>query len=135
MAREFSLEQLADASGVPARTIRYYIARGLLKGPTKAGRGAAYTPDHLGRLQQIKRLQTQGRTLGEIEVSLTGDAGSAGGPEASPWWRYELAKDVVVLARADVSPWRSRLIREAARDLAARLAAPETRDEEEENSK
>jgi len=135
MAREFSLDELADASVVPARTIRYYIARGLLKGPTKAGRAAAYTTDHLSRLQQIKRLQTQGRTLGEIETILTGDAGSAVNPEASPWWRYELAKDVVVLARADVSPWRIRLIREALRELGARLVAPETPDDVEEDRK
>lgn len=133
MAREFSLEQLAEASEIPARTIRYYIARGLLDGPSKAGRGATYTPDHLARLQQIKRLQAQGRTLGEIDAVLTADADGAGvAPDASPWWRYELAPDVVVMARADVSPWRSRLIREAVRELGARLAASGTRDEEEE---
>ena len=133
MAREFSLDQLADASDIPARTIRYYIARGLLKGPSKAGRGATYTPDHLAGLQQIKQLQAQGRTLGEIEATLSGGAEKAVTSDASPWWRYELGKDVVVMARADVSPWRTRLIREAVRELGARLAASGDPDEEQEN--
>ena len=130
MAREFTLDQLAAASEIPARTIRYYIARGLLKGPVKAGRGATYSPEHLARLQQVKRLQTQGRTLGEIEAMLSGDAGGPAAAGVSPWWRFELADDVVVMARADVSPWRSRVIREAVRELRARLAAPAEEDTE-----
>jgi DNA-binding transcriptional MerR regulator len=125
MAQEFTLEQLADASEVPARTIRYYIARGLIKGPAKAGRGATYGHDHLDRLEQIKRLQGQGRTLGEMEAMLAGDSDSPPNVDASPWWRYELADDVVVLARADVSPWRRRLIREAVRELGMRLTKEE----------
>jgi DNA-binding transcriptional MerR regulator len=134
MAREFTLDQLAAASEIPARTIRYYIARGLLKGPVKAGRGATYSPEHLARLQQVKRLQMQGRTLGEIEAILTGDAGGPVLPDASPWWRFELAEDVVVMARADISPWRSRVIREAVRELRARLAAPGTQEDGEEDT-
>ena len=131
MAREFTLDQLADASEIPARTIRYYIARGLLRGPVKAGRGATYSQEHLARLQQVKRLQTQGRTLGEIEAILTGDDGGPTAAGMSPWWRFELADDVVVMARADVSPWRSRVIRDAVRELRTRLAAPESREDEE----
>ena len=134
MAREFTLDQLAAASEIPARTIRYYIARGLLKGPVKAGRGATYSPEHLARLQQVKRLQSQGRTLGEIEAIVSGNAGGPALPDASPWWRFELAEDVVIMARADVSPWRSRVIREAVRELRARLAAPGTQEDGEEHT-
>jgi len=133
MAREFSLDQLAAASETPARTIRYYIARGLVKGPSKAGRGATYTTDHLSALRQVKHLQAQGKTLGEIEAMLTTALDGAASPDATPWWRYELGQDVVVMARADASPWRSRLIKEAIRELATRLAASRNRDEEEEN--
>lgn len=133
MSREFSLEQLADAAEIPARTIRYYIARGLMQGPVKAGRAAAYANDHLARLQQIKKLQAQGRTLGEIAGMLAPKDAGAATAETSPWWRYEVAKDVIVMARADVSPWRSRLIREAVKELTARLMAPSTADVEEED--
>ena len=66
MSESMTLAELAEASGLPARTIRFYIARRVLSGPGKAGRGAAYGPEHLKRLQQIQRLQSQGRTIAEI---------------------------------------------------------------------
>jgi DNA-binding transcriptional MerR regulator len=49
-----TLAELADASGIPPRTVRFYIARGLLEGPEVAGRGATYGPGHLERLQKIR---------------------------------------------------------------------------------
>jgi DNA-binding transcriptional MerR regulator len=65
MADELTLADLAADTGIPERTIRFYIARGLLNGPVKAGRAAAYTPEHRKRLGKIKRLQADGRTLAE----------------------------------------------------------------------
>jgi DNA-binding transcriptional MerR regulator len=120
MTGPMTLAELADAAATPARTIRFYISRGLLAGPDKAGRGAVYGERHLARLEQIKQLQTDGLTLSAIAHRLnpTGPAPAAS-PEA--WWRYPLTDDVVVLARADVSPWRTKQIREAIDHLAARL--------------
>ena len=66
MEGERTLAELAEAAGIPARTIRFYIARGLLDGPLKAGRGAVYTAEHLARLEKIKTLQAEGRMLAEI---------------------------------------------------------------------
>lgn len=40
------LAELAQKAGLPGRTIRFYIARGLLPGPLKAGRGATYGPEN-----------------------------------------------------------------------------------------
>ena len=68
--REVSLSQLAEETGVPARTVRFYIARGLLRGPLQAGRGASYGNEHRKQLAEIKRLQAQGLTLVEIAKSL-----------------------------------------------------------------
>jgi DNA-binding transcriptional MerR regulator len=65
-----TLAELSAASGIPARTIRFYIARGLLQGPSKAGRAAAYTDEHLARLETIKQLQASGRMLAEISHDL-----------------------------------------------------------------
>jgi DNA-binding transcriptional MerR regulator len=116
-----TLAELAEASATPARTIRFYISRGLLDGPSKAGRGAAYSAAHLARLEQIKNLQAEGRTLAEIAHRLSPDdaPSSASTPEA--WWRHVVSDDVIVLARADASPWRTKQIRSAIEDLAARL--------------
>lgn len=125
MDEALTLSELAEKSGVSARTIRFYIARGVLDGPSGPGRGASYTAGHLARLEAIKRLQADGLTLTEI-ANETGSAGKA--PEhvpSSPWWQHVAADDVIVLARADTSPWRTRQIRAAIAELAQRLRTPE----------
>ena len=112
-----TLAELAEASGVPARTIRFYISRGLLDGPVKAGRGAAYTGGHLDRLERIKTLQNAGRTLSEIVPILGGmEAVPAGTPVA--WWHHAIGKDVLVQVRSDMSPWRIRQVRAAIEQFA-----------------
>jgi DNA-binding transcriptional MerR regulator len=55
-----TLAEVAEASGLLERTIRFYIARGLLDGPIKGGRAAAYTAEHVARLERIKHLQAAG---------------------------------------------------------------------------
>ena len=67
-----SLADVSRSSGLPGRTIRYYIAQGLLPGPDKAGRGAVYGTGHLQRLAEIGQLQAQGLTLREIARQLGG---------------------------------------------------------------
>jgi DNA-binding transcriptional MerR regulator len=119
MGETMTLAELSDACGLPARTIRFYIARGLLDGPVKAGRGAAYTCEHLARLERIKRLQSDGRMLSEIGNAITGVPAVAAAPTA--WWQHAIGDDVVVLTRADVSPWRTKQIRAAIDEMARRL--------------
>jgi len=114
-----NLEELSDQSGVPARTIRFYIARGLLPGPAGAGRAAAYTAEHLSRLRKIQHLRARGLMLAEIAGQL--DAGPAPLPEPSTWSTYTLADDLVVSLRAGAAPWRLRQIRRALERLAAEL--------------
>jgi DNA-binding transcriptional MerR regulator len=122
MADEMTLAELADESGVAARTIRFYIARGLLDGPVKAGRGAAYTAEHLARLEKVKKLQAQGWMLSEIGRSLAGAAAPESGvAPPTAWWQHAIADDVVVWTRNDVSPWRTKQVREAIEELARSL--------------
>jgi len=110
---ELTLRELAARSGVPARTIRLYISRGLLPGPLRAGRGAAYSSGHLEKLAGIRRLQGEGLTLREIAQRLEPATGRARLPEPSAWLNFKVADDVVVLVRADASPWRARRIQTA----------------------
>jgi DNA-binding transcriptional MerR regulator len=130
MDDRWTLAGLAEASGIPARTIRFYIARGILAGPVKGGRGAEYTADHLRRLQRIQHLQGEGRTLGEIAASLAG--ARPRGPEPAAWWQYALAGDVVVWVKADSSPWRLKQVRAAIDELARRLPESNSTEEEKE---
>jgi DNA-binding transcriptional MerR regulator len=121
MSDPMTLAEIANASGVAARTIRFYIARGILDGPAKAGRGAAYTAAHLERLGRIQKLQAQGRTLSEINHILQGAAAGSPLSQPAPWWQHAIADDIAVWVRADVSPWRMKQIRAAIEELADRL--------------
>jgi DNA-binding transcriptional MerR regulator len=118
-----TLAELATESGLPARTIRFYIARGLLAGPVKSGRGAVYTAEHLARLNKIRQLQGEGRMLNEIAHVLESNEHEAVAPPTA-WWQHAVADDVMVWVRGDVSPWRMKEIRAAVEDFAARVREP-----------
>lgn len=117
-----TLAELVEEAGVSARTIRFYISRGLLEGPIKAGRGAVYGSAHLERLETIRKLQAKGHTLSEMAALIgAGGAGSVSVVSA-PWWQHVLADDIVIWTRADASPWRAKQLRAAIEEMASRLA-------------
>ncbi len=59
--------ELARDAGVPAKTIRYYEALGLLPAPLRAPNGyRAYGPADLTRLRLIRRLRRAGVGLPEL---------------------------------------------------------------------
>lgn len=66
----FDLPELSRVAGVTPRTIRYYVAQGLLPAPASRGPGARYERGHLDRLQLIKRLQNEHLPLSEIRKQL-----------------------------------------------------------------
>lgn len=121
-----TLAELSEESRIPARTIRFYIARGILDGPVKAGRGAVYTAEHLARLEKIKQLQAEGRMLAEIAHDLSGAAPAHRDDPPSAWWQHVVQEDVMVWVRGDVSPWRMKQIRTAVDEFASRLREPES---------
>jgi DNA-binding transcriptional MerR regulator len=52
--------ELAEASGVPAATIKHYLREGLLPEPVKTSRNMAYYPvEFVERIKLIKRLQEE----------------------------------------------------------------------------
>ncbi len=53
----FSLSELVDASGMPERTVRFYIDQGLIPPALGKGRSRYYTPEHLQLLEQVKTLR------------------------------------------------------------------------------
>ena len=70
----YSLNDLADAVGIEARTIRSYIERGLLPGAETRGPAASYSKEHLSRLQVIRSLRRArpNIALSEIRIVLQG---------------------------------------------------------------
>ncbi len=63
---KLSLDQLSEQSGVPGRSIRFYIQKGLLPAPQGERRGAWYTPEHLADLLRIRQWQESGLSLDAI---------------------------------------------------------------------
>ncbi len=64
--KSYSIGDLAQTADVTSRTIRYYVSEGLLPAPTGGGRVAAYSDEHLARLQLIKILKDEYLPLQEI---------------------------------------------------------------------
>lgn len=118
---EYTLAELAKRSGLPERTIRYYIARGTLAEPARRGRGACYTQEHLERLKSIVHFQKQGLTLAEIERQSGNTEPAAALAEPEAWWTYAVSPDVVVQVRSGLSPWRARQVKAALSRLAHEL--------------
>ncbi len=105
------LIELAEAAGLPPRTVRLYIARGLLPGPLRAGRNAAYGREHLETLRKIRAWQEKGLTLVQIRNALLERENREALPEPGGLWQYQIAPEVTVLVRHDIPPWRQRQIR------------------------
>ena len=110
---EMKLADLARLSGVSPRTIRLYITKGLVPGPLRAGRKAAYGAEHLSALKSIRTMQDRGLTLLEIRQRLTSRSDGPELPEPERWTSYELAPDVKVVVRGDAGGWRLRQIQGA----------------------
>ncbi|QLY28504.1 MerR family transcriptional regulator [Nocardia huaxiensis] len=73
----YSRTQLAEMSGVPARTIRYYHSLGVLPKPGRAGKEAVYSAEHLDRLRDIAAMQARGLRLDAIREVLAADTPSS----------------------------------------------------------
>lgn len=87
--RELTIDGLADATGVPTRTIREYQRLGLLEPPRRDGRVGRYSADHRARLAIIARLQARGYSLAAIGDLISSwkqgqELGSVLGVDAGP---------------------------------------------------
>jgi DNA-binding transcriptional MerR regulator len=67
---QMRLGDLAQQAGIPPRTVRYYVQRGLLPAPRFRGPDTAYEEEHLLRLRAIRRLQERFFPLDAIQVEL-----------------------------------------------------------------
>jgi DNA-binding transcriptional MerR regulator len=71
----YTLEELEDATGVPARTIRFWRQSGLIEPPVRNGRRAFYAEEQLERVRIIGELRDRGLGLDAIAKLLEDPAG------------------------------------------------------------
>jgi DNA-binding transcriptional MerR regulator len=69
---DYSIADVSALTGTPVRTIRYYIAEGLLPAPGRYGSAARYDDGFVARLRAIRRLQERHLPLAEIRRTLEG---------------------------------------------------------------
>ena len=67
---ELTIEDLANQSGLPLRTLRFYIQEGILQGPDTRGKFARYSQQHLDRIELIRRLKDLRTPINEIKQML-----------------------------------------------------------------
>ena len=130
----YSLDKLSQLAGVTPRTVRYYIAQGLVDRPEGEKRGAHYVRRHLEQLLQVRRWSDAGLSLERIREL------RAGAPEDPPpravrpgtvevWSRVTLADGLelhVEPSRAGLDPQQLReLVREVTRLYRSLRAAPD----------
>jgi len=97
----YNIETLAKLSGLPKRTIRYYIQIDLLTPPIGNCRGSYYTEAHLKRLDRVKNLSMQGVPLSQMKAIISSETESLDTtydcePCVSSWERLEI-EDVIEL--------------------------------------
>jgi len=66
----YAISDLARLADVTPRTVRYYVAQGLLPAPGHPGPGARYPESALARLRLIRELQRNHLPLAEIRTRL-----------------------------------------------------------------
>ena len=62
----YTIDELAQATGMTTRNIRAHQSRGLLPPPVVRGRTGYYGDEHAARLRLILRMQADGFNLGAI---------------------------------------------------------------------
>jgi DNA-binding transcriptional MerR regulator len=69
---DYSIAEVSALTGTPVRTIRYYIAEGLLPSAGQVGPAARYDEAFVARLRAIRRLQERHQPLAAIRTALEG---------------------------------------------------------------
>ena len=78
MTQQMTIGQLAEAAGVNVETVRYYQRRELLAQPERPSGGIGrYPAGALTRLRFIKRSQSLGFSLDDVQALLSLDDGQA----------------------------------------------------------
>lgn len=122
----YTLDDLCARTGLPVRTVRYYIQMGLVDRPQGGGRGAYYSQRHLDQLLEVLNLQRKGMSLEAIREFGTRAASARAVPAAPRGagdvevWTHLHVEDGVEL---HIEPGRAGLSPEQVRSLFGEVLA------------
>ncbi len=108
----YNIHDLAALASVPTRTVRFYIAKGLIDRPHGAKRGAWYEDRHLQQLLMIRRWTDAGLSLDRVRELQAGSPNEAPPRPVKPgmvevWSRITLTDGVEIQVepgRAGMTP-------------------------------
>ena len=120
----FSIDELSTLAGVTPRTVRYYIAEGLVDRPQGEKRGAHYLRRHLEQLLLIRRWTDAGLSLERVRELIAGAPEDPSPRRAPPgsievWSRVTVADGLEV----HVEPGRAELTPDQMRSLVRGITA------------
>lgn len=123
-AERFSIDELSTLAGVTPRTVRYYIAEGLVDRPQGEKRGAHYLRRHLEQLLLIRRWTDAGLSLDRVRELIAGAPEDPAPRRAPPgsvevWSRVTVADGLEV----HVEPGRAGLTSDQMRSLVRGITA------------
>lgn len=120
----YSIDHLAALAGVTPRTVRFYIAEGLVDRPEGEKRGAHYVQRHLDQLLRIRRWTDSGLSLERVRELMSGAPEDPSPRPVAPgsvevWSRVTVADGLEV----HVEPGRAQLSPEDVRHLVRGITA------------
>jgi DNA-binding transcriptional MerR regulator len=120
----FSIDELSTLAGVTPRTVRYYIAEGLVDRPEGEKRGSHYLRRHLEQLLVIRRWTDAGLSLERVRELMAGAPEDPAPRRAAPgavevWSRVTMADGLEV----HIEPGRAGLTPEQVRALVRGMTA------------
>ena len=120
----FSIDELSTLAGVTPRTVRYYIAEGLVDRPEGEKRGSHYLRRHLEQLLVIRRWTDAGLSLERVRELMAGAPEDPAPRRAAPgavevWSRVTMADGLEV----HIEPGRAGLTPEQVRALVRGITA------------
>lgn len=110
----FTLAELVEASGLPERTVQYWITEGLVSPALGRGRARYYTPAHLLELTRVQQLRAERLSIEEIRQRLTAEAAPPPDAAHEHWRRIRLHPDLELHLRDDAPEGVAALARELA---------------------
>jgi DNA-binding transcriptional MerR regulator len=131
----YTLSQLTRATGINARTLRHWTARGVFEAPPFRAAATRYGREHLARLRAIQALRQQGVRLDAIRARLDAPAAPPATQPARPpppkypaerWERIVLVPGVELHVNAAGGP----MLRRMAEEIFAHYGPSPAEDEE-----